>query len=229
MGRGWRLVTGLVVIGVVVAEVLLFAVVVRAVGVLVTVAVVCASSALGGWLLRREGVRGWRRWRDAVAGGRPSGSVAADGLLGLLAAVLLMVPGFVTDVLGLALLVPPVRRGAGAGARWLAQRQVSSMVAGELFGPRRVRISSRRSARISSSSAMERRSRSMSQWVLGGLAFFCSGSLPSTRRPMLPSNLHSQVMGTSASTAKGTSNRCPLAQRYSRVCRGASSVLRSDS
>ena len=134
------MVTGLVVIGVLVAEVLLFAVVVRAVGVLVTVAVVCASSALGGWLLRREGVRGWRRWRDAVAAGLPSGSVAADGLLGLLAAVLLMVPGFVTDVLGLALLVPPVRTGAGAGARWLAQRQVSSMVAGELFGPRRVRV-----------------------------------------------------------------------------------------
>ena len=55
-----------------------------------------------------------------------------------------------------------------------------------------------------------RRSRSMSQWVRGGLAFFCSGSLPSTRRATVPSNLHSQVIGTSASTANGTSNDGPL-------------------
>jgi hypothetical protein len=60
---------------------------------------------------------------------------------------------------------------------------------------------------MSSSSAIERRSSSMSQWVRGGLAFFCSGSLPSISRATLPSNLHSQVIGTSASTAKGTSNR----------------------
>ncbi len=95
--------------------------------------------------------------------------------------------------------------------------------------PRRARTSCSRSARMSSSSAMERRSSSMSQWVRGGLAFFCSGSLPSTRRATVPSNLHSHVIGTSASTANGTSNWWPRAQRYSRVCRGASSVFRSDS
>jgi hypothetical protein len=48
---------------------------------------------------------------------------------------------------------------------------------------------------MSSSSEIDRRSSSMSQWVRGGFAFFCSGSLPSTSRATLPSNLHSQVIG----------------------------------
>jgi UPF0716 protein FxsA len=68
----------------------------------------------------------------------------SDGLLGLLGGVLLVVPGFLTDLVGLALLVPPVRRGARSGVRRLAERRVPSALAGDLFGPRRVRVRVRR-------------------------------------------------------------------------------------
>ncbi|MET8468065.1 FxsA family protein, partial [Micromonospora zamorensis] len=63
-----------------------------------------------------------------------------DGLVGLAGALLLAVPGLVSGLVGLLLLVPPVRRLARAGVRRATERRVSSMVAGDLFGPRTVRV-----------------------------------------------------------------------------------------
>ncbi len=54
--------------------------------------------------------------------------------------MLLALPGLVSAVVGLLLLVPPLRRVAGGGVRRATERRVSSMVAGDLFGPRRVRV-----------------------------------------------------------------------------------------
>jgi UPF0716 protein FxsA len=105
-----------------------------------TLLLVLATSALGSVLLRREGVRAWQRFRLAAASGRAAGEQASDGLVGLFAAVLLVIPGFLTDVVGLALLVPPMRRLARERAQAYAERRVSSSVAGDLFGPRRVRV-----------------------------------------------------------------------------------------
>lgn len=77
---------------------------------------------------------------------------------------------------------------------------------------RRPFSSARRSLSRSSSSGMERRSRSMSQCVLGGLTFFCSGCPPSTISDSLPCNLHSHTEGISASSENGTSNSWFLGQ-----------------
>ena len=131
-------VVGVVVAGVA-AEVLVFTLVTQAIGIGLAVLGVLVTGGLGGWLLRREGGRGWRRLRGAAADGRPSGGAAADGLVGLLAGVLLLVPGFLTDLVGVLLVVPPVRSIAAAGVRRFAERRMSPMVAGELFGPWRVR------------------------------------------------------------------------------------------
>ncbi|WP_174531066.1 FxsA family protein, partial [Micromonospora maritima] len=60
--------------------------------------------------------------------------------VGLLGALLLALPGLVSGAVGLLLLVPPLRRLAGGGVRRATERRVSSMVAGDLFGPRRVRV-----------------------------------------------------------------------------------------
>lgn len=109
-------------------------------GVLWTVLLVLATSALGSVLLRREGIRAWRRFRDAVQQGRAPGEQVSDGLVGLAGAVLLVIPGFLTDVAGLALLVPPVRRLAHRRVQAFTQRRVSPAVASDLFGPRRVRV-----------------------------------------------------------------------------------------
>jgi UPF0716 protein FxsA len=101
---------------------------------------VLVTSVAGVLLLRREGMRAWRRFRDAAQAGRPPGDQVTDGVVGLAAGLLLAVPGLVTAALGLLLAVAPGRILARAGARRFAERRVSSAVAGDLFGPRRVRV-----------------------------------------------------------------------------------------
>ncbi len=109
-------------------------------GALWTLLLVLATSVLGSVLLRREGVRAWRAFRAAAQQGRAPGAEVSEGLLGLLGAVLLILPGFLTDLVGLALLAPPVRRLARARVQDFALRRFSPALANDLFGPRRVRV-----------------------------------------------------------------------------------------
>ncbi len=86
----------------------------EAIGVLLTVVLLIAGWPLGVWLVRAEGRAAWRRLRAAaIITGRPPGREVLDGALILLGGSLLIVPGFITDVLGLLLLLPPTR--------WLAR------------------------------------------------------------------------------------------------------------
>lgn len=135
-------VLGLLVVGVL--EIALLVLAVHQIGVLFTVLLVLATTLLGGWLLRREGGRAWRALRTAATAGRPVGPEVTDGVVGLVSALLLVVPGFLTDLVGLGLRIPPARRVAGRGVQRFAERRFSSALAGEVFGPRRVRV--RRSA-----------------------------------------------------------------------------------
>jgi UPF0716 protein FxsA len=137
---------GLALFGVVVLEIALLVYVAHQIGTALTILLVLATSLLGAWLLRREGSRAWRALREASAAGRPVGAEVSDGLVGLASGLLLVVPGFVTDVLGLLLRLPPLRRGTRAVVRRLTERQVSSAIAGDLFGPRQVRVRVRRGA-----------------------------------------------------------------------------------
>jgi UPF0716 protein FxsA len=88
----------------------------HAIGVLLTVLLLVAGWPVGTWLMRAEGRATLRRIRAALAAGRWAGGAdtAVDGALALAGGPLLIVPGFITDVLGLALLVPLVRRWAVA-------------------------------------------------------------------------------------------------------------------
>jgi UPF0716 protein FxsA len=125
----------------VVVEIAVFIVVVHWLGAALAVLLVLVTSLLGAWLLRREGGRAWRQLREGALSGQPAVGDLNPGLLGrLTGGLLLAIPGFVTDVVGLALLVPAVRRAAGAGAQRLVERRMSSSAAGDLFGPRRVRV-----------------------------------------------------------------------------------------
>lgn len=135
--------TGLVGLGLLVtlvAEIVVFVLVAHWIGVGLTILLVLASSLVGAWLLRAAGLRAWRGLRAAGMAGRAPGPEVSQGLLGLLSGLLLVVPGFLTDVVGLVLLVPPVRRLAGHGAQRVAERRMSSAAAGTVFGPRRVRV-----------------------------------------------------------------------------------------
>jgi len=133
---GW-IVAGLVVLAVV--EIALLIVVGQAIGAMWTVALVLLSSLLGVWLLRREGVRAWRLFRDEVRAGRPPGNAATEGLLVLVGGVLLVVPGFLTDLVGAVLLIPPTRRASRAVLLRRFGSWLSPAVANSLFGPVRVR------------------------------------------------------------------------------------------
>ena len=103
----------------------------QAIGVLETVALLIAVSVVGGWLVKREGVGALRRISTAVQAGRVPGRDLADGALIVLAGALLITPGFLSDVLGIALLLPPVRaviRPVLIGA--LARRALGRTVGG---------------------------------------------------------------------------------------------------
>ncbi len=124
----------------VVAELAVFVLVGRAIGFGAATLLVFAASLLGMVLLRREGIRAWRGFREAAQSGRPPGRQVTDGLVGLLGALLLATPGLASGLVGVVLLVPPVRKVARGGMQRAAERRVSSMTAGDLFGPRRVRV-----------------------------------------------------------------------------------------
>ncbi len=83
----------------------------HAIGVLNTIALLLLVSVAGAWLVKREGIAVYRRFRRQVDSGVVPTRELADGVMILFAGALLMTPGFVTDVLGLALLLPPVRAG----------------------------------------------------------------------------------------------------------------------
>jgi len=79
------------------------------IGVWPTIALLIADALLGSLLLRHQGRGAWRRFNEAIAQRRFPGREVADGLLIAIVGTLLLTPGFVTDVFGAILLIPPTR------------------------------------------------------------------------------------------------------------------------
>ncbi len=79
------------------------------IGPAATILLVIAVAFVGASLVKYEGLRTWVRFQQALAEGRlPAGEVV-DGVLILVSGALLVTPGFATDAVGLALLLPPTR------------------------------------------------------------------------------------------------------------------------
>jgi UPF0716 protein FxsA len=74
-----------------------------------TVAILLADSLLGAWIVRREGRRAWRNLQGALQSGRMPDRELADGALILVGGTLMVSPGFVTDVVGIVLILPFTR------------------------------------------------------------------------------------------------------------------------
>ena len=81
----------------------------QAIGVWWTIAILVADSILGSLLMRSQGRAAWRRFSDALAAGRTPAREVADGVLVIFGGALLLTPGFLSDVCGLLLLLPPTR------------------------------------------------------------------------------------------------------------------------
>jgi UPF0716 protein FxsA len=92
-----------------VAEVYVAIKVAEAIGLLAMFLLLVASWPIGSWALRSQGRAAWRRLGDTVAIGRAPGREVLDGALVVLGGMLMIVPGFITDVLGALLLLPPTR------------------------------------------------------------------------------------------------------------------------
>src|SRR5512134_2619571 len=97
----------------------------QAIGVWWTIALLVVDSILGAILMRAQGRVAWRRFNEAVQAGRVPAREVLDGALVMFGGLLLLTPGFITDFLGLALLIPPTRAIVrGVLARRLTQRVV---------------------------------------------------------------------------------------------------------
>jgi UPF0716 protein FxsA len=92
-----------------VAELYVLVKVIEGIGVLPGLALLVILSACGPFLVRRTGLAVWRRARTRLDRGEVPGREMTDGLMLLIAGVAITIPGFITDVVGFALLLPPVR------------------------------------------------------------------------------------------------------------------------
>jgi UPF0716 protein FxsA len=108
-----------------VLELWTIAVVGHAIGIWETIALLIVFTVVGVWLVKREGVGVWRRLNGELRAGNVPTNEIIDGALLLLAGTLLVLPGFIGDVVGLSLLLPPVRKVARAIVAWSTLKWVT--------------------------------------------------------------------------------------------------------
>ncbi|HSZ14582.1 MAG TPA: FxsA family protein [Solirubrobacteraceae bacterium] len=113
-----------------VLEVFAFIEVGQAIGWLWAVILLLGVSLLGTRLVRVQGRAAIDGISLAVSERRPPGRAAVEGALGFIGALLLVIPGFVTDALGALLLLPPARRLVGGRISSHFAGRVMSFAAG---------------------------------------------------------------------------------------------------
>jgi UPF0716 protein FxsA len=109
----------LIVVSLVLAEIAAFILVGELIGVPATLGLVLLGMLAGAVLLRRTGIATLARVRTDVAARQIPARSLVEGAVLALAALLLIIPGFVSDFVGIALFIPAVREGAW---RWLRRR-----------------------------------------------------------------------------------------------------------
>jgi UPF0716 protein FxsA len=102
-----------------------------AIGVLPTIALLIADSIIGSLLMRSQGRAAWRRFNAAIAERRMPHREVLDGVLVIFGGAFLLTPGFVTDILGVLLLLPPTR---ALVRRLVGRRILPRMVASGIGG-----------------------------------------------------------------------------------------------
>jgi UPF0716 protein FxsA len=104
---GWALLVAFIVVPLV--EIYVLIQVGQAIGAWWTILLLVADSILGTWLIRREGGRAWKALQTALSSGRMPARELADGALILIGGTLMLAPGFVTDAVGILLILPFTR------------------------------------------------------------------------------------------------------------------------
>ena len=104
-------------------------------GVLPTLALLVLVSIAGAWLVRQQGLGVLRRLQDQLARGELPTDELVDGGLILFAGALMLTPGFLTDAVGLLLLIPLTRMGARATLLRRFRRSIEAGLGGAAAGP----------------------------------------------------------------------------------------------
>ena len=122
----WLTVLFLMLLIVPILEIAVIIAVGRVIGGWQTLVLLLVESALGAWLVRREGARAWSALVNALNTGRMPSRQLADAALVLVGGTLLLTPGFLTDIVGFFLILPLTRP--------LARRALETVVARRLLG-----------------------------------------------------------------------------------------------
>ena len=102
----------------------------EAIGYPLTILILAADSIVGSLLLKSQGRAVWRRFSETMAAGRVPHREVLDGVMVIFGGAFLITPGFITDVLGIMLLLPPTR----ALLRRVVVRALRGRVALEVAG-----------------------------------------------------------------------------------------------
>lgn len=96
----------------------------QAIGALNVIGLLIVMSVVGGWLMKHEGMATLRRFQTKLGRGELPEKELIDGFLILFGGALMLTPGFLSDLLGMALLLPPVR----AVVRTQVRRRVAKRI-----------------------------------------------------------------------------------------------------
>ncbi len=92
-----------------------------------TIALCLLTAALGGMLVRHQGMRTFLQAKELMDRGQPPAEQMLHGIMIAISGVLLFIPGFITDLIGFLLLVPPVRN-------WLGQKLIAAQISNRSTG-----------------------------------------------------------------------------------------------
>lgn len=106
----FRLITGLVLIALPLIEIALLIKSGQWLGFWPVILIIVSTGLLGARIIRTQGVATFRRISESMAAGREPHDALANGALLLLSGGLLVLPGPLTDTVGLILLVAPIRQ-----------------------------------------------------------------------------------------------------------------------
>lgn len=104
------------------------------IGAFPTIFMVVFTAVLGAWLLRKQGFSTWQRFQTSVQQGQVPAYEMIEGPILLIGGALLLTPGFFTDLLGFACLIPQLRRKI---AQYIIEKQLVMPMGGMMFNGHR--------------------------------------------------------------------------------------------
>ncbi|MFJ5670196.1 FxsA family protein [Bacillus safensis] len=104
-------------------EISLFLISSKIIGILPTMLLIVLTSALGAYFARKQGIETFQKMQRDLQYGKMPGGAIVDGFCILIGGLLLLIPGFLSDLIGALLLIPVTRKGIKPlFERWLRNR-----------------------------------------------------------------------------------------------------------